>query len=95
MLIGDLYASSGPLCGTGTGFKSQVVTWAAIDMWKKAKQVDSDPAIVQKANQQIQKYTKFMPTKGVLHSRQLKEGSTYTIPCWIQTKTTVRAYSEY
>ena len=95
LLIGDLYASSGPLCGTGTGFKSQVVTWVAIDMWTKAKQVDSDPAVVKKANKQIQKYTQFMPTKGVLHSRNLKVGSSYTVPCWIQKRTTIRAYSEY
>ena len=95
LLIGDLYASSGPLCGTGTGFKSQVVTWVAIDMWAKAKEVDNDPSVVQKANKQIQKYTKFMPTKGVLHSRNLKVGSSYTVPCWIQKKTIIRAYREY
>ena len=95
LLIGDLYASSGSLCGIGTGFKSQVVTWVAIDMWTKAKQVDSDPFVIKKANKQIQKYTKFMPTKGDLHSRNMKEGSSYTVPCWIQKRTTVRAYSEY
>ena len=95
LLIGDLYASSGPLCGTGTGFKSQVVTWVAIDMWTKAKQVDNDPFVIKKANKQIQKYTKFMPTKGVLHSRGLKEGRSYTVPCWIQQKTIIRAYREF
>ena len=95
LLIGDLYASSGSLCGTGTGFKSQVVTWVAIDMWTKAKQVDNDPFIVKKANKQIQKYTKFMPTKSDLHSRNMKEGSSYTVPCWIQKRTIVRAYREY
>jgi len=41
LLIGKLYASSGPLCGPGTGWDSQIVTWPAIDMFKKAK---SDPA---------------------------------------------------
>ncbi len=95
LLIGDLYASSGPLCGTGTGFKSQVVTWVAIDMWKKAKQVDSDPFVKKRANKQINKYYKFMPTGEDLHLRQLKEGQTYTIPCWIQRKTKVRAYNEF
>jgi tetratricopeptide (TPR) repeat protein len=95
LLIGDLYASSGSLCGTGTGFKSQVVTWVAIDMWTKAKQVSDDPAVITKATKQIQKYTRFMPTKGDLHSRNLKEGSSFTVPCWIQKRTTIRAYSEY
>ena len=29
MLIGKLYASSGPLCGPGRGWDSQIVTWAS------------------------------------------------------------------
>ncbi|MFZ1524878.1 MAG: hypothetical protein WAT22_08690 [Saprospiraceae bacterium] len=44
MLIGNLYASSGPMCGTGRGWESQVVTWPAIDMWNKAKSVD--PSVI-------------------------------------------------
>ena len=32
LLIGKLYASSGPKCGSGRGWNSQVVTWPAIDM---------------------------------------------------------------
>lgn len=95
LLIGDLYASSGPLCGTGTGFNSQIVTWAAIDMWSKAKAVDKDPDVVGKATKQIKKYTQFMPTKEDLHNRNLKEGSSYLVPCWIQTQTTIRAYNQY
>ncbi|MGB0862080.1 MAG: tetratricopeptide repeat protein [Saprospiraceae bacterium] len=95
LLIGDLYASSGPLCGTGTGFKSQVVTWVAIDMWKKAKEIDADPFIQKKAQAQISKYTQYMPTSEDLHVRKLKEGQTYTVPCWIQRKTIVRAYNQY
>jgi hypothetical protein len=95
LLIGDLYASSGPLCGTGTGFKSQVVTWVAIDMWRKAKEVDSDPFVQKKARAQISKYTQYMPTGEDLHLRKLKVGQTYTIPCWIQRKTIIRAYNPY
>ena len=40
ILIGKLYASSGPLCGSGRGWPSQTVTWPAIDKWRRAKQVD-------------------------------------------------------
>lgn len=95
LLIGDLYASSGPMCGSGRGFKSQRVTWVAIDMWKKAMEVDKDPEIQQKAKKQVNKYHKFMPTSEDLHKRNLKVGQSYKIPCWIQRTTKIRAYNEF
>ena len=64
-------------------------------MWNKAKSVDSDPFVQEKATKQIQKYTKFMPSREVLHVRKLKEGQSYTVKCWIQQKTTVRAYGNF
>jgi len=88
MLIGKLYASSGPLCGPGTGFDSQVVTWPAIDMFKKAKQVD--PSVATEANKLIDTYTQYMPSKEDIFSRTMKEGSTYKVGCWINRNTTVR-----
>ncbi len=88
ILIGKLYASSGPLCGTGTGFDSQRVVWAAIDQWVKARNVDGSAA--SEANSLIGKYTQYLPTKGDLFQRSLKEGQSYTVPCWIGESTTVR-----
>lgn len=87
LLIGKLYASSGPLCGPGTGFDSQIVTWPAIDMFKKAK---SDPATAAEAQQFISTYTQYMPKKEDIFLRQIKAGSTYKVGCWIQENTTVR-----
>jgi len=89
ILIGKLYASSGPLCGPGTGFDSQVVTWVAIDKWNKAKQVDS--SVASTANKLISRYKKYMPTKGDIFLRTLKEGDTYKVGCWIQETTRIRA----
>ena len=88
MLIGKLYASSGPLCGPGTGFDSQVVTWAAIDQWKKAKSVDA--SVAAEANKIIRQYQQYMPTKEVIFQRRIKAGDSFTVPCWIQEKTTIR-----
>ena len=48
MVIGKLYASSGPLCGPGRGWDSQIVTWPAIDKFIKAKSVD--PPVAADAN---------------------------------------------
>lgn len=88
MLIGDLYASSGSLCGSGTGFESQVVVWVAIDKYYKAKSVD--PGVADDANAQIAKYSQYMPSITDLFDRGIDEGSTYTVGCWINEATTVR-----
>ncbi len=88
MLIGTMYASSGPLCGPGTGFDSQRVTWVAIDQWNKAKSID--PSVSADANKLINRYTQYMPTRADIFQRSIKEGSTYKVPCWIQENTTVR-----
>jgi len=89
ILIGKLYASSGPLCGPGTGWDSQIVTWVAIDKWNKAKRVD--PSVANEANRLIRQYSKYMPSKGDIFQRNLTEGGTYKVKCWIQETTTIRA----
>jgi len=88
LLIGNLYASSGPLCGTGRGWESQVVTWPAIDMWTRAK--NADPKVAAEANALISRYRQYMPKKEDIFFRNIKAGDTYFVPCWIQENTTVR-----
>ena len=87
-MIGRLYASSGPLCGPGRGWDSQIVVWPAIDMWNKAKRVD--PSVAGEANKWIGRYSKFMPTMEDIFQRGLKVGDTYRVPCWIQENTKIR-----
>ena len=89
VLIGKLYASSGPLCGSGTGFESQRVVWVAIDQWNKAKSVD--PGVASEAQRLINRYAQYMPAKDDLFMNGIKPGSSYTVPCWINESTTVRA----
>ncbi|MBK8627580.1 MAG: hypothetical protein IPN86_19055 [Saprospiraceae bacterium] len=88
LLIGNLYASSGPLCGTGRGWESQIVTWPAIDMWTKAKNLDVK--VTSEANALINRYLQYMPKKEDIFFRNLKAGQSYFIPCWIQESTTIR-----
>lgn len=88
LLIGKLYASSGPLCGPGTGFDSQVVTWPAIDKWEYAKSID--PSVAAEANSLIQKYAQYMPSGEDLFFRSLTKGSKFKVECWIQEVTTIR-----
>lgn len=89
ILIGKLYASSGPLCGPGRGWDSQVVTWVAIDKWQYAKSVD--PAVSDEANKLIAQYAGFMPSVEDVFQRNLQEGQSYTVACWIQETTRIRA----
>ncbi|MEL6357514.1 MAG: hypothetical protein AAFQ37_11355, partial [Bacteroidota bacterium] len=88
LLIGRLYASSGPLCGPGRGFDSQVVVWPAIDMWSRAKSVD--PSAAAEANRFIGRYRQYMPNKEDIFQRGLKEGGTFKVGCWIQETTRIR-----
>lgn len=87
-LIGILYASSGKLCGPGTGWESQIVTWPAVDMFVKAKQVDGTYA--PKVDPLIGKYKANYPLKNDAFMRQLSDGDSYRVECWIQRNTTVR-----
>ena len=89
LLIGNLYASSGPLCGPGRGWDSQVVTWPAIDKWQYAKQID--PSVTSKANSLIAKYSKYMPSVEDIFQRNRTEGESFYVGCWIQESTTIRA----
>lgn len=88
ILIGRLYASSGPLCGPGRGWDSQVVVWPAIDMWTKAKNLDA--SVAGEANKWISTYRKFMPTKEDVFIRNLKVGQSFRVGCWIQENTLIR-----
>lgn len=87
--IANLYLNSGKLCGPGTGWDSQVVVWPAIDMLQKAKSVD--PEVSEKAQKLINKYWGFMPTKEDIFFKNLNLGDSYTVPCWINRSTSIRA----
>ena len=88
VLIGKLYASSGPLCGPGRGYDSQQVVWPAIDKWNQAKSID--PSVTSEVNRLINEYLQYMPTKEDLHMRSITEGETIRIGCWINETTKTR-----
>jgi len=92
MLLGTMYASSGKRCSIGVGWDAQVVLWVAIDMWLKAKSVDT--SVSDDANYNISKYMKYLPTKGDIFQRGLKENEIYEVGCWINVKTKIRASTE-
>lgn len=87
ILIGDLYAASSSMC-TDDDLGGKTVFWAAIDKYQKARSVDS--SVEAEANSKIAQYAKHFPASGDLFFRDLIEGNSYTVGCWINETTTIR-----
>ncbi len=87
MKIGEMYAASASSCGKDAFSKAAAIC-AAMDMWGKAKSIDS--SVAGKANQLIGRYSQYLPAKEDAHMRSVSEGQSYKVGCWIQTTTRIR-----
>ena len=87
ILIGDAYAGSKD-CFTDE-FEKTTIYWAAVDQFSKAKSVDA--AIAEKADERISTYKNYFPDIETIFFYSLKEGENYTVGCWINETTKVRA----
>jgi len=88
MLIGDLYAASASMC-TGDDLSGATVFWAAVDKYAKARSVDA--SVEADASSKISQFSKHFPASSDLFFRDMQEGSSYTVGCWINETTTIRA----
>jgi len=88
LLIGNIYAAASKSC-SDDDFEQKTVYWVAVDKFIKAKQVD--PELTNDANRFIDAYKPHFPDNETLFFHGLKEGDTYTVGCWINEKTVVRA----
>jgi len=88
ILIGDMYAASASSCGSDE-ISERAAYWTAVDKYNKAKQVD--PSIADDANNKIATYSRHFPTQERLFFHDIKPGQSYTVGCWINEVTTVRA----
>ncbi|NOX84633.1 MAG: tetratricopeptide repeat protein [Chlorobi bacterium] len=88
IFIGDLYVMSATDCGDNDLTK-KVAYWAAVDKYKKAKKVEPD--LTELANERIKRYSVYFPSKELLFFYALNDGDKYTVDCWINEVTTVRA----
>lgn len=89
IMIGDLYAASAGMCKGETEIDERAVYWAAVDKYIKAKNVD--PEVAEEANKKISLYSAHFPTRERLFFNVVDEGSRYTVGCWINETTIVRA----
>jgi len=88
IIIGDMYASSAKDCGSDD-LTRKVAYWAAVDKYAKAKSVD--PSLTEQMNKRIKTYQAYFPPTEILFFHNLKEGDTYTVGCWINEVTKIRA----
>lgn len=88
VIIGDLYAASAKACGNDELTK-KVAYWAAVDKYKKARNIE--PELAESMAKRISSYRKYFPPTELLFFHNLNEGDEYTVECWINETTTVRA----
>lgn len=80
LLIAGLYASSANSCGA-TEFEKRMVYTAALRKAQRAASVD--PSIASKAGKYIRNYRSQEPSRTLLFTETIAEGSSHTIKCWI------------
>lgn len=88
IIIGDLYAETAKSCGDNDLTK-KVAYWAAVDKYYRAKSVDPESAEL--ANSRIATFSAYFPSAETIFFYNLNEGDDYTVECWINEKTKVRA----
>ncbi|MFO7615290.1 MAG: hypothetical protein R6W71_11695 [Bacteroidales bacterium] len=88
LLIGDMYAETAADCGDND-LTSRTAYWAAVDKYIRARQVDPDIAEI--ANKRIAAYSVYFPSMETIFFYTLREGDSYTVQCWINEETRVRA----
>ncbi len=87
MLIGQLYVDASDCFDDD--FESQTRYWAAVDQFIKAK--NADPSIASTADKYIEAYEARFPDGETLFFHGYEEGEPYTVGCWINERTRIRA----
>jgi tetratricopeptide (TPR) repeat protein len=87
LLLGDIYAHASKAYGEND-FEHSTVFWVAVDYFVKAKK--ADPSVEADANEKINLYTQYFPTKEDIFFNTLTVGQSYTVGSWINETTTIR-----
>jgi len=86
ILLAHTYAN-GPKCGEDD-FEQRYVYWVVVDKLQRALSLDPDNAA--QINSMIRQYSQLFPKKEEGFFRNVIEGSTVTVGCWINESTKVR-----
>ena len=85
MSLGNIYIAGAKACGSD--FDQTTVYWVAVDSFKKAI---SDEDTRERANKNINTYSKYFPTKETCFFNGLEAGKSHAVGCWINKNTIVR-----
>lgn len=88
LLLGDVYAHNSKSYGEND-FERSMVFLVAVDYYNKAKK--ADPSVTADANERINTYSQYFPSKEDIFFYTLTEGQNYTVGGWIGESTTIRA----
>lgn len=88
IMIASLYASSSRSIPDDMGGASAF--WAAVDMARRAINVDPSESNVDQANKLISRYSAYFPKQDKAFFLDLVDGQGYTVPGWIGEHTVVR-----
>jgi tetratricopeptide (TPR) repeat protein len=88
IIIGDLYVNSAGDC-TVQGLR--VAYWAAADKYSRAITISDDEKVKDLAQKKLAAIRGNFPEKQDVFMRNLSDGQTITIECWINEQTTVRS----
>ncbi|HSV76986.1 MAG TPA: hypothetical protein VLH37_08130 [Bacteroidales bacterium] len=89
LLIGQMYAISAKTCGTDE-ISIAAGYWAAVDRFIRARTIDTDPQIVETANQLISSISQHFPNNETLFFHGLDGGRQVRAGCWINEVTFAR-----
>jgi tetratricopeptide (TPR) repeat protein len=87
LLLGDIYAHASKNYGE-SDFEHSTVFWVAVDYFIKGKK--ADPSVEADANEKINLYSQYFPTKEDIFFNTLTVGQSYSVGSWINETTTIR-----
>ena len=87
-LLAQLYASSARSVDDGMSGRS--VYWVAVDVARKAMNVDNTPENVEAAQRLINSYSSHFPKQDKAFDLDLVDGQSFTVPGWVGVSTVVR-----
>jgi tetratricopeptide (TPR) repeat protein len=88
LLIGKVYAAGGRNCGE-TPLERKILNCLIVDQFIKAR--NADPNVASEANDLIGRYSASFPKTEELFWENMAVGQSFTIGCWINETTTIRA----
>lgn len=89
LLRGEIYMAAAADCGGGNELTEAAVYWLAEDQFLQAAR--NDQALAEEAGRLAASCQLHFPSASLLFFHHLNEGDSYTVTCWIQQKTKVRA----